>query len=85
MNFFKFFDKLNSKQIGQNPGSPNLKDMELKTGGYELKPLGDEDMARAAAKDVEKAMWDKAAAGVNNTRLGEPMTDEELRKFMGLG
>jgi hypothetical protein len=87
MNFFQFFDKLNNsdKQQEQPPAGPNLANMDLNTDGYELKPLSDEDMGRAAAEDVEKAMWDKQAAGENNTKLGAPMTDEELNKFMGLG
>jgi hypothetical protein len=86
MNFFQFFDKLNSKQPEQNepPPGPNLANMDLDTKGYDLKPLSQEDMGRAAAEDVEKAMWEKQARGENNTRLGDPMTDDELQKFMGL-
>lgn len=47
----------------------------------QLQPLTDEDMARYAADDVVD--W-YLRHGKNTSKIGEPMTDEQFRKFHGL-
>ena len=46
-----------------------------------LKPLTDEDMARYSAEDVEKLMLLKKKLGINNTKLGDPLDEEGLKKY----
>lgn len=48
---------------------------------WQLKPLNDDDMKRYAAEDVEEWMQ---KYGSNTTKLGAPMSDDELKKHMGL-
>ncbi len=88
MNFYQFYDLLNGKPYQNVPppvkysfkgymdavsnGSPagNSEDAD-----YNLKPLSFDDMARCAADDVPVH---------NTTRLGDPMSDEELHAHYGL-
>lgn len=52
------------------------------TGSHELIPLTDEDMARYGADDVSQH-YAHMHNGQSPSRIGEPMTDSEFKKFMG--
>ena len=62
----------------------NLIDPEAEDQTYELKPLSDEDMATTSAEEIQADMEKKKALGINPTKLGKPMSDEEFQKFHGL-
>ena len=62
----------------------NLIDPEAENQSYELKPLSPEDMATTSAEDIAADMEKKKALGINPTKLGKPMSDEEFQKFHGV-
>lgn len=94
MDFYQFWNKLNGEMYKDIPrpvqydfadymsaispsGSP-LNGSE--DGTWALTPLSMDDMATTAAQDVVD--WQKEF-GTNTTKLGSPMTDDELRRFYG--
>ena len=62
----------------------NLIDPKSEDDGYELKPLSDEDMSTTSAEEIQADMEKKKALGINPTKLGKPMSDEEFQKFHGI-
>lgn len=62
----------------------NLIDPEAENQSYELKPLTDEDMHITSAEEIQADMERKKALGINPTKLGNTMSDEEFQKFHGL-
>ena len=85
MNFYQFYDKLNgepySDERDPSPVKYNFWDYPFQTSGHELKPLTQDDIKTTSAKDA--AEW-YAKHGKDTTKLGDQMTDDELRKFGGL-
>jgi hypothetical protein len=84
-NFYRFWNKVNGEPYQDIP--PPTKYSFQNMGyeqGHELKPLSHEDMARYATDDVEQLELEKARLGINPTRLGKPMSDEEFHRFYGL-
>ncbi len=98
MNFHQFYDKLQDEPSDSDHGPPteyeflNYTDVisngssfsGTEDGGYDLKPLTDDDMKQAAADDVIKA-YAKLHKGKNPSRLGEPLDDEGMKKYHGMG
>ena len=96
MNFYQFWDKLNGKPYEEDVPPPvdykmssysqsistNPINNSENSGGYDLRPLTPEDMSSASAEDVARD-YARIHKGKNPTRLGKPMTDEELAKFYG--
>lgn len=67
---YRFQDYCDSKSMGNT-----------ENGNHELRPLSDDDLKRYAADDVVQhysKMHDK-----NPQSLGDPMSDEEFKKFHG--
>lgn len=63
----------------------DLKPMEFsKVGGSELTPITDDDLATVHMDDLTKRLEDMKQAGYNPTKLGEPMSDEEFKRFHGI-
>lgn len=87
ISFSNYCDRINGKCYTDGVPEPveyELAKMDLKNvGGAELTPLSDEDMATHSRDDVVKEMEKMKQAGYNPTRLGEPMTDSDFKKFMG--
>lgn len=93
-NFHKFWDQVNGKMYNDIPRpvqydfldymnaiSPNGTPLNgSEDGSWELTPLSKEDMSTVAEKDVLD--WQKKY-GINTTKLGKPMTDDELKRFYG--
>lgn len=77
MNFHQFYSKV------APPVEYKLKDFEIPTGDHHLKPLNHEDMGRYAAEDVTAHLMKLKELGFNPMKLGEPMSDEEFKKFHG--
>jgi hypothetical protein len=89
-NFCQFWNAVNGEPYTDGVPPPVKYDIaDLTTGpingtedgSYELRPITDEDTARYAAPDVIAAyvqMHDK-----NPLRLGDPMSDDEFKKFYG--
>lgn len=92
-SFQKFWDKINGKMYKDVPrpvkydfanymdaitSSSPLNNCE--DGTWELSPISQEDTARYGADDVENWMKNYQK---NTTKLGDPMSDEDLRRFMG--
>lgn len=89
-NFCQFWDRLNGEPYKDGVPPPTeykLQDMDINTGDdhAKLTPLSPEDTARYSDEDVRKDMERKKSLGFNPTKLGDPMSDEEFQKFMGLG
>ncbi len=97
MNFYQMCDKMNGGKPydrwanEHKPILPNFLDyikgitnsskvMTAESGNWNFKPLADEDIARYGAEDV----IDHLKKHKPTTRLGDPMTNEEYRKFMGV-
>lgn len=71
-SFVDYVDQVTSSPInGTEEGST-----------YELKPIQDEDMARYAADDVVQH-YTMMHQGKSPSRLGNAMSDEQLKKHMG--
>lgn len=93
VSFYDMWDRLNGKPYEDvpPPSQYKLADYDITTnpingtesGGYELRPLDQSDMARYASDDVVNH-YVQMHQGKNPTRLGEPMTDLQFRQFMGL-
>lgn len=66
-----------SKAVTLNPVN-NIED----GAGHELRPLDHEDMGRYGTDDVVD-YYIKKHGKKNPLRLGEPMSDDQLRKFYG--
>ena len=81
-SFYKFWDKINGEMYKDIPPPVkyNFAPYIDNVGGYELKPLSHEDTASYAADDVVN--WYKTY-GKNTTKLGPPMSDEELKRHYG--
>jgi hypothetical protein len=71
-NFASYADQITTSPISNVEG-----------GGHQLRPLTDEDTARYAADDVT-AHYLAMHAGESPCRLGDPLTDEEFRQFLGM-
>ena len=95
MNFYQFYDKLQGDPSGDPPTEYDLLNYTdtisqgssfsgTEDGNYELKPLTDDDMKQAAADDVIKA-YAKLHKGKNPSRLGDPLDDEGMKKYHGMG
>lgn len=86
-SFYKFWDKINGELYkGVEPPvkynfAPYLTSpVNDINGNYQLKTIEKEDTGSSAAKDVEEWL---NKYGQNTTKLGDPMTDEELKKHYG--
>lgn len=96
MNFYQFFDKLNGKPYedgvpapvsydfldyvkGITPSNTPMNNVEGKSS-YDLIPLDLDDMAPSVRQSPEEyAQLHKG----KKMGLGEPMTDDDLKKFYG--
>lgn len=77
---------MNRKNEFPPPVEYNLTQMDFKnigTDNVDLTPLTDDDMASYSREDVAKELERMKAMGYNPTKLGEPMTDGEFKKFFG--
>lgn len=98
MNFYKLFNKLQGKPYSDSDSTPPTESELLnytdtisnnssfsgtEDGGYELRPLTDDDMKRYATDDVVDAYY-KLHKGKNPTKLGDPMSDDEFKKYHGM-
>lgn len=90
-NFCQFWNRLNGEPYTDGVPAPvkyDLATMDVgqvcgtTNGSHELRPLADEDMGTYAADDVV-AHYVALHKGKNPLRLGDPMSDEELKKFYG--
>lgn len=91
-NFYKFWDKINGemyKDIEPPVKYEFAKYIDSITNGsvngtedgtYELRPLTVDDMARYSAEDTVEYY---KKHGKNSTKLGNQMTDDELKKHYG--
>lgn len=86
-SFYKFWDKINGELYkGVEPPvkynfAPYLTSpVNDISGNYQLKAIEKKDTASYAVKDVEEWL---NKYGQNTTKLGDPMTDEELKKHYG--
>ena len=50
----------------------------------DLKPITWEDITRGSMDDVTAEMWRKKALGLNPTKLGDSMSDEEFDDYTGM-
>ena len=83
-NFDQFFNKVNGEMYKDVPPPVHyqLADYGISPSSYHLKPLTDEDMARYGAEDVANHYSD-LHQGKNPTRIGDPMSDSDFKKFFG--
>lgn len=96
LNFYQFFNKINGEpyvdiqppvkydfqDYGNNLTNSPINGIE--GGTHELRPLTDEDMGRYAADDVINHYY-QMHQGKNPLRLGDPMSDDQFKKFCGMG
>lgn len=95
MNFCQFWNRINGEPYKDVPPPVNYKLSDYTSqitssplnnvegsGGYQLRPIADEDQARYAADDVVSyyGMWH---GGKNPLALGGPMSDEEFKRHYG--
>ena len=85
--FLQFWDRVNGEPYKNGVPEPvkyNFAQMNFsRIGGAELKSLEDSDICTTSAEDVENHLDKMKKDGINPTRLGDPMTDDEFKKFMG--
>jgi hypothetical protein len=53
------------------------------SSSWKLKPLSQEDMARYSCDDVAKHIERLKDSGHNPTKIGEPLSDEEFKRYIG--
>jgi len=83
MNFYQMWHTLDQENLPQYHFLDYAKELtNSKVGGHELTPLTDEDMMRYSADDVEAEYL--KMHDTNPLRLGEPLDDEGMKKYMGL-
>ena len=96
LNFNQFFNLLNGEPYTDIPApvSYNFQDYTNQitsspvnnredSGGWQLRPLGFDDMAQASGEDVCKHLLHLRKQGHNPTRLGNPLSDEEFKNYTG--
>ena len=85
-SFYQFYNQINGQPYTDGvppPAEYDLADYGISdTGGADLTPLTDDDM-KTTSRDDAMAWYLKH--GKNTTKLGEPLDDEGMKKYTGLG
>ena len=91
MDFYQFCDKINGRMYEDGVPPPTkynfldyLKDSSInqeRGNNWQLTPLTQDDMKTTSRDDA--AEW-YARHGINTTKLGDPLDDEGMKRYMGL-